>query len=267
MYLLTDEQHVIVLKRLINKAKESGSTPKIHSAGIEYTSLMNCFLLHNLSCSESLIKLLNAFTIEWFPVTVGYTIVRPMFEIDLNAHYISKNPKENAKRYIDFGKVNLFNQMNAIKKHCDSNNESWKEGMNLIWENDLKNKSQRITDNYNKVIVQFSRQDKKGKLVQNQNWAGISLKQMAKEVDHEEAYDVFYSELSAFTHVNVDLANRYLHLSQNDITWTMKANDFDRSNVFRYAATFFSCFLELFGKEFNCLTADEINNSWNIKSE
>lgn len=265
MLLLTDEQHVMVLKRLIGKAKELDTPPKIHKAGIEYTSLMNCFLLHNLSCAESLVHLLNACKPEWFPVSVGYTIVRPMFEIDLNSHLISKDPIKNAKKYIDFGKINLYNQMTSIRKHCTSKNKSWNEAMNQIWENDLKNRQQLITDNYTSVSSQFSKQDKKGKNVIFQNWSGKSLKQMAKEVEHEEAYDIFYSELSTYAHVNVDLVDRYLRLNQDGLTWTMKANYYDRSNVFRFAATFFSCFLELFGKEFNRWTEQEIINCWTVE--
>ena len=53
--------------------------------GFEYTSLMLCFLLHNLSSAETLLQLSSSFGNDWFPVTVGYTIARTMFETDVTA--------------------------------------------------------------------------------------------------------------------------------------------------------------------------------------
>jgi len=265
MLTLTDDQHIEILKRLIVKAKELVHPPKIHKAGIEYTSLMNCFLLHNLSCADSLMRLLNSFTIEWFPVTIGYTIVRPMFEIDINSHYISQNPKENSIKYIKFEKINLYNQMMSIKKHRDSKEDSWKEAMTLMWDSYWQEKETDITDDYHSVISMFSKKDNKNKVIPFHNWSGKSLKQIAKEVDHEEAYDIFYSELSSFTHVDINFANRFLRIEQDGITWTSRANYYDRANIFRFAATFMTCFMELFGKEFNLWTEDELHECWNLK--
>jgi hypothetical protein len=89
---------------------------------------------------------------------------------------------------------------------------------------------------------------------------------MAKEVDHVEAYDIFYADLSSFAHVNVMLANRFLRLKGlvdgDGPGWSQRANEYDVANTFRYAATFLTCFLELFGKTFGLWNAEQVRVCW-----
>jgi hypothetical protein len=261
IYKLTVEQHQNVLKRLIGLCRSIGNI-KTHSAGLEYTSIMSCFLLHNLSSAESLLHLLKSFTNEWFPITIGYTIVRPMFEIDVNAHYITKNPTLYSRQYIEFESVIKYNQMNAIQRHKNSNNESWNEGLNHLWNEYWQNESKNIESKFLKVKSTYSKITKKGTYQVFSSWSGKSIRQMSVEVDHEEAYDVFYSELSSFTHGNVTLANRFLRIKSEGLLWTMKANEFDVGNIFRYAATFFTCFLELFGEQFGTWNVSDVESCW-----
>ncbi len=263
--LLTANQHVQVLDKLIEFAKRLNNTAT-HSAGIEYTSIMSCFFLHQLSSATTLSKLYVDYTSEWFPVTVGYTIVRPMFEIDVNAHYLTLDPIDYSRQYIEFEKVIKFKQMEAIKKNRDSKNESWREGMNLMWEDFWKEKEDDIENCYKKVEKAFCKTNKSGKLQVFNNWTGKSIRQLAVEVDHKEAYEVFYSELSSFTHGDVSLANRFLRLDTKGIRWTMRSNEFDVGNVFRFAATFFTCFLELFGKQFNTWEENDIYKCWKVNN-
>jgi hypothetical protein len=89
---------------------------------------------------------------------------------------------------------------------------------------------------------------------------------MASEVDHIEAYDVFYSELSLFTHADVRLADRYLQHRPDGPIWSQKANEFDVGNVFRHAASFLTCNLELFGNQFNIWTEAEVSDCWRDRS-
>jgi len=111
--LLTVEQHQEVLKCLFELGKQRGGRVPIHAAGEEYTSLMICFLLHSASAAESILRLSTSFGNEWFPTTVGYSIVRPMFEIDVTAHYITKSPVERARQYIKFDAVLNKRKMEA----------------------------------------------------------------------------------------------------------------------------------------------------------
>ena len=87
---------------------------------------------------------------------------------------------------------------------------------------------------------------------------------MAKEVDHEEAYEIFYAELSSFTHADVRLANRFLHIRPNGLTWSQRMSPYDVGNVFRYAAMFLTCYLELFAEQFCSWNKNDIRDSWNI---
>lgn len=78
---------------------------------------------------------------------------------------------------------------------------------------------------------------------------------MAVEVDHEEAYDVFYAELSSFTHIDVRLANRLLRIIPGQVSWTRRAREFEPVGVFRYPAMFL-------GREFGPWTTDDVSASW-----
>ena len=259
---LTVEQHQEVLKRLVSLGKQRCSQIPIHSAGHEYTSLMICFLMHNLSAAESLLCLAKSFGNEWFPATVGYSIVRPMFEIDVNAHYITQMPKERPRQYIEFCAILNKRRMEACAKHRKSSDASWREGMELEWQHNWAAREKEIQKKFDAVLSQFTRKEnpRKGELFEN--WSGKSIRKMASEVDHVEAYDIFYSELSSFTHANVHLADRFLQHRADGLIWSQRSNEFDIGNVFRHAATFLTCNMKLFGQQFKTLSDAEIENCW-----
>ncbi|MDD5111445.1 MAG: DUF5677 domain-containing protein [Candidatus Altiarchaeota archaeon] len=208
------------------------------------------FLLHNISAAESLIRLNESFGSEWFPVTVGYAIVRPMFEIDVTAHYISQSPSVRAHQYIEFGSVLRYNKMQAVKKHQNSREPSWKEAMEMVWKHEYLEKEPCILQRYEAVLPNFSSTSSKGRIIPFHNWSGLKLREMAAAVKHEESYDIFYSDLSSFTHADVSLADRFLKFDNDGLVWSMRANELDVGFVFRYATIFLSCFLTLFGKQF-----------------
>ena len=71
--LLTSEEHQHVLKQLVTLGKSVNGT-WYHDAGPEYTSLMVCFLFHNMISAETLLRLHSAFTKDWFPTTVDISL-------------------------------------------------------------------------------------------------------------------------------------------------------------------------------------------------
>jgi hypothetical protein len=80
----------------------------------------------------------------------------------------------------------------------------------------------------------------------------------------EEAYDVFYSFLSSFSHADIRVADRFLKLKPSGPVWSTKSEAFDVGNVFRYAAIFLDCFLVLFGCEFGTWTEKEVAARWDF---
>jgi len=58
---LTLKQHQEVVRHLGDLARNNIDRIPYHSAGVEYTSLMSCFLLHNLSGTETLLRLADSF--------------------------------------------------------------------------------------------------------------------------------------------------------------------------------------------------------------
>jgi hypothetical protein len=265
--LLTVEQHQEVLKRLFELGKQRSGRIPVHAAGDEYTSLMICFLLHSASAAESILRLSASFGDEWFPVTVGYSIVRPMFEIDVTAHYITKSPAERARQYIEFDAVLNKRKMDACAKHRKSGNVSWREGMELEWQHYWASREADVCKKFEAVASRFTRQQnpRKGELFDS--WSGKSIRKMAEEVDHLESYDVFYSELSSFTHGNVHLADRFLHRQADGPVWSRRSNEFDVGNVFRHAAGFLTCYMQLFGQQFKTWSDAEVEACWEMHAK
>lgn len=259
MHLLTTDEHRQVLDRLVKMIGKSDGV-KIHAAGVEYTSLMVCFLLHSKGSAESLLALHARFGEEWFPTTTGYVIVRALFEVDVLAHYISRDRAVRSSRYIAYEHILNKRMMDAVAKHRASPNPSWADGMKLMFDKGYAPRQPEIDAKYAGVRTQF--EDAKGKPLRS--WSGKSIREMAVEVDHEEAYDVFYSDLSSFTHASVNLANRFLRLKPGEISWTQRAHEFDVASAFRYAAIFLTCLLEHFGTEFGAWTAQEVRDCWHF---
>ena len=157
--------------------------------------------------------------------------------------------------------------MDACLKHRNSNDPQWGEAMNLIWQNYWASRERDVTEKFEAIAPQFTHTDRKGKQTVFQNWSGKTLRQMAEEVDHAEAYDIFYAELSSFTHVDVHLADRFLQSRPDGPVWSQRADEFDVGNVFRHAASFLTCYLELFGRQFKTWSESEVKNCWKVKTE
>ena len=252
-------EHQNVLKRLISLS-QSANNVQLHPAGLEYTSLMICFLKHNVTAAECVLRLYDLFGDNYFPATVGYSIVRPMFEIDVTAHYIGTDRSALSTRYIEYKSVFNKQQMDACGKHRSSKNSNWREAMEMAWQHDFEVKQKDINSEFDAVRLRYESHNKKVKVVKN--WSGKSIRQMAIEVDHEEAYDLFYADLSSFTHADVRLADRFLRLNSEGISWSSRSHDPDIGGVFRYADIFLDCFLRFFGREFNIWPENSVGECW-----
>ena len=261
---LTTEQHQKVAERLLTIARSITGT-RYHQAGPKYTSLMVCFLLHNVSAVESLLKLVNTYGNQWFPTTIGYVITRTMFETEITAHYIAQDPRNRSRQYIDFECVLNKREMDTCFKYRDSNNSQWREAMDMLWENVWKPKQDDINHKYQSIRSNFEHREKNGKRSQYRNWAGKSLREIAVEVNHQEAYEIFYAELSSFAHVDVCLANRFLRIRPDGLSWTQEPKEFDIGNVFRYASIFFTCFMELFASQFDVWSKEQVRACWDFE--
>ena len=218
-----------------------------------------------MSATESLLKLLDAYGNDWFPTTIGYILARSMFETDVTAHYISQDPVNRARLYIDFEHILNKREMDACFKHRASSNLQWQEAMNLAWENTWKHEQNEIDRKFQSVRSKYESRSKSGKKVLFQKWAGKTLSQMAAEVDHKEAYDIFYAELSSFTHVDVRLANRFLRINSDGLSWSQRPKEYDVGNVFRHSANFLTCFLELFSVQFSTWCKNDVRNCWEFE--
>jgi hypothetical protein len=224
---------------------------------------MASFLMHQLGGAQAVLGLLRGFGEEWFPSTAAYPIVRTMFEVDVTAHYVSQDPESRSRRYIEFSHVLKKRRMEACSRHRSSPNESWKQGMESEWQSLWAGIETAVTAAYEQVRPHFESSNAKGKTRSFSNWSGKTLYEMAVEVEHVEAYDLFYADLSSFTHGDVRLADRYLRLADGAPRWTQRAHEEDVGMILRYAAIFLTCFLEHFGKESGVWSEHEVRGCWN----
>jgi hypothetical protein len=180
---LTAEQHQEIVQRLLDFGRGQIDKIPLHPAGMEYTSLMMSFLLHNFSAAETLLRISGSFGAAWFPVTVGYAIARTMFEADVTAHYISQEPADRARQYIAFGAVLNKREMDACLEHRHSKDAQWRESTSLLWQHYWEPRQHEVSEKFNAVAPQFTRKLKNGKLETWRNWSGMSLRQMAEGIE------------------------------------------------------------------------------------
>ena len=169
---------------------------------------------------------------------------------------------DRSLQYIEFGHVVTKRQMDACTKHRKSTIDSWRAGMDLEWNHRWAPIEENVNSKYEQVKSKFEIVGSRGKVTQFRTWSGKTLRQLAVDVDHEESYDIFYSELSSFAHADVKFADRFVALSGNGVTLSNRACDGDVGAVWRYSAIFMACFLELFGKELQSWDAHEIERCW-----
>lgn len=251
------DKNVEVLQNLL-KLSKSEKEVRMHKSGIEYTAIMNSFLLLMISASESLITLYLSFSKDWFPAIVGFNIVRQMFEIDLTGRYINLEPQKHAQLYVEYDRVIEYKKMNCIYRNLESENPLWRNLLNTIWSSWNKDKD-KIEKNFNDVKHKFGRYNNKNKWILFQNWSGKNISEMAKEVDRKEMYDLFYTTLSNYTHSNAMTLRSTIIVERDKIKSTMQTKKEDIGYVFEYAIIFFTSFLELFGEDFKVWNTSEIN--------
>lgn len=258
MKFQVEKQYIQALEELLALARkyfdEKGGV-HFQPNKLPYTSLMICFFMQNMSASESLLRLYKSFSSEWFPQSIGYAIVRTMFEVDVTAHYISKRPDERALRYIDYGDVLNKQQMDVYKKYLNSN-EEFGGYVALRWDKHWKERESEIENKYKQVQGQFAKQGKKGKI---KHWSGKNLYDMACEVDHSMVYEIFYSELSSFIHADVKLADCFLQSRDDNFVWSQKASGYHVANVFQHAVVYLECIMNLFAREFELWSEQDIH--------
>jgi hypothetical protein len=259
MRIYTTEQAVSVTQKLNALARDNvfgKEKLRTHKEGFLYTSLMMCFGSHMFVSTETLLHLKKHFG-EWFPTTVAFVILRTMFEALIESHYISKDPKTRAEAYIDYGAILNYKKYKRLAEYKDSEDE-----LIRFWiQKQLKEfNSKKVEESFGKMKTKFEYKDKNGKRKLFQNWSGKSLKEKAKEVDHEIEYDHYYTNFSNFTHANIKLADRFLKFDKTSPYWSMKADDADVGFIFLYASELFACFLTLVSKKFNLGIEEEINN-------
>ncbi|MEW6661033.1 MAG: DUF5677 domain-containing protein [Bacillota bacterium] len=112
-------------------------------------------------------------------------ITRTIIELAINILYIAQDPRPRTQRYVDWEPIRkewLWRQMEAY--HPQVSKKYFAE-------------RKRVLDLYRKVAKNFREDKKKG------NWSGITLAEMAAEVQMSWHVHVLYAHLSNLSHSNV----------------------------------------------------------------
>lgn len=251
--LLTAEGHHRVLARLVALA-ETAPPASAGSSGELFPHLIHTFLTHQLVSSRALLQLIDSAPTA-FPVVPGYLVARSMFEADVTAHYIAIAPDQRAEEYLGYQAVLAKRRMEACRKHRASVNPSWRDGMAYEWEHYWASREASIDNAYAQVRARYERTSATGAPHQFTNWSGLSLRKMAEALNHTEAYDVFYSELCSFAHVDVRLAAHYA-------TPTALGQEVGLGFVLRYAAIFLTCYLTFYAGQVSTWPTEAIERCW-----
>jgi len=258
MKFLTVEEHREVVVRLVSLA-ETMKELSCHSAGWTYTAVMAGLFGHSVVSAQSVLRLGHAFPEGWYPASVGMNIARSMFEVDITAHYITNDPEKRAEQYVKFGSILRKRGMDACLRYRNSTDTSWKTTMAMEYEHHWRHIECDVNVDYAHVCASGIKSDYR-------SWSGKSIKQMAREVDHLEAYDIFYADLSAIAHVSVPLITDFLQKGIDGVrTITTRSSEGNVGNVYRYTATFFTCLLELFGKQFAVWSDEDVSQCWEVE--
>ena len=251
------------LTRLLYLSRRVQNKFKVHLAGLEYTSVMVSFLLEETSSAETLLRLSKSSANDWFPINIGYMIARSMFEIDVNAHYITKDKINLSHQYLEYVHVLRKKELDAINKYKDTDRKSWREFLQLWYQHYLESRTEDINVNFDEVKIDF--EEKSGRVFQN--WSGKSIREMAKEVDHELEYDISYSRLSSFIIADPRSTVQFLKKESSGQIITPRSEDYEEGFIFSNSATFLDCFLRLFGNEFNLWTEEEVDACWKFDTD
>jgi hypothetical protein len=253
---------VVIASRLINLARthfvQNANLPS-HPAGLEYVSLMMSFLLHFCSTIDALIALYKS-NPTTFPVSSALVLTRCLFEVNVTALYISDEPEKRALSFIEYHNILRMQAFTRLTKLKSANNSQWSTYISTAIEQEYAPNQRTIEAEYARVKPQFEFIDKNGKLRPFSNWANKSLKDIARLVNHEIEYDLFYAELSEFTHSTVHLADLFLKSSHWPPRWSTHADEDNIDIVFAYASEFFSCFLSRMSKEFHLDIQEQIDS-------
>lgn len=134
--------------------------------------------------------------------------------------------------------------------------------MLLVWREHCAKREPDLKNRFASVAPPIHPYGQEGQKTPFHNWSGKTLRQMAAEVDHVEAYDIFYADLSSFAHVDVHLADRFLQHKNNGLVWSQGADEFDVACVFRHAVRFLMCYMSLFAREFGQWSEAEVEECW-----
>ncbi|MBZ5559821.1 MAG: hypothetical protein LAO77_21340, partial [Acidobacteriia bacterium] len=78
-------------------------------------------------------------------------------ETEVTAHYIAVAPAERSKQYINFVHVLKKREMDACAKHRTSKHDSWREGMQLMWDGVWAAREDGVNRRYAAVLPGFQR--------------------------------------------------------------------------------------------------------------
>jgi hypothetical protein len=264
---LTVEQCQESLVRLLALSRRASNREWAHQSSFAYHSLMVCFLLQEMSSAESILRLAKSFGHEWFPINIGYMIIRSMFEVEITARYISKEPNARSKKYIDFSNVLRKQEVDAIIKHKDTDRSEWRPSLQLQYKHIWEKQVDDINKNFDKVRSEFEEKSKRGRTHSFQNWSGKSIKEMARDVNQELEYEIEYSKLSSFVHADIRLAGRFLKAKGAEPYWSLKNEEIAVGLVFDRSASYFASFLRFIGNEFKLWTDKDIDSCWEFKDK
>ena len=234
-------QETDVLQKLFDLVNRTfpRQLPAHKSGGVIYTRIMLVFLCRLLEIVNTILYSLQ--NLKPYPITVITASVRCLFEMHLNAKYISLQPHEYSLQYLQYYDAFLLKHQNNIRA-----------AMGQI--SDTPELVEALSHQ-----VQMAVSDNTSS---NDKWSKKNIREMAKEADELLEYTLDYPILCAYVHGNVVGSIDYIDFAQGAFGVRNTEDEMLRGWLTSRAAQYFSCFLLTFSKEFELMLEDDILQCW-----
>ncbi len=163
-------------------------------------------------------------------------LLRSLFEMTVNLMYISKDPLERARLFVEYDFVQRQQLHEKFsRKKADPSYARILAAATLDTVEELENNYKRVKKNY----------------PNKRSWSGKSLADMAKDVSFEWQYDYIYWVLSHLVHPNPKAIDKYMRMEEGSIVIANASSKEDIERVWVSACGFLLLFFDRFNVAFS----------------
>ncbi|MEG2383892.1 MAG: DUF5677 domain-containing protein [Oscillospiraceae bacterium] len=240
--IVTVPEHKIgtVLENVISVAQRKIPALKDHEVGgTAYTRVMLTFLCRHLELADVLNVVCKSF--KPFPIMVGAGLARGLFELHIDAAYISLKPLEYTKQYIEYIDV-AYRRFAALRENAITASEGAIK--DFLKSSPMPNVDPAVSG--------------------NTKWSETNMKERAKKTDHLTDYCCYYPFLCGLVHGDIIGAQYYSNFDEHGFTAKNITTPEDAASIVNLSAQFLTCFLNNLSDKFELKLDSDLRACWKV---